>query len=126
MAARKRIAFLLWFLAIVALLIFSLGARANPNALNLGGAAIADVSPALIDYFNLLPPYYGVVVTDVDPNSPAAFAGMRPGDMIQFVNSAQVQSATQLKYNLWRNPLDPAMFQVSRNGTVFIFTFSIR
>ena len=92
----------------------------------LGGATLSDINPALIQEMDLAPPYYGVVVTDVDPDSPAGLAGMQPGDLIQMANSAPVRSISQLKDTIWRMGLDPVMFQVSRKGTLFVFTVSLR
>jgi serine protease Do len=98
----------------------------SESSTRLGGATVSDINPALIEEMNLYPPLYGVVVTDVDPDSPAGLSGMKPGDLIQWVNSAPVRSVTQLKDTLWRMGLDPVMFQVSRNGTAFVFTVSLR
>jgi S1-C subfamily serine protease len=134
MGHRRNIPIRLWFPLVMTFLILALTATvllpapqagANRPAF-LGGAIITDISPALIEYLNLQPPYYGVVVTDVDPDSPAGLAGMQPGDVIQMVNTAPVYTVTQLKDTIWRMALDPVMFQVSRQGTVFVFTVSLR
>jgi serine protease Do len=37
----------------------------------------------------------GVVVTDVDPGSPSAEAGLRPGDVIQEINRKPVRTAEE-------------------------------
>jgi S1-C subfamily serine protease len=113
-------------LALAAAVVLPADQTAGQTSARLGGATISDISPALIEEMNLQPPIYGVVVTDVDPNSSAGLAGMQPGDMIQWVNSAPVQSVTQLKDTIWRMALDPVMFQVTRNGTVFVFTVLLR
>ena len=134
MVHRRRIPIQLWFPLVMTFLILALAATlvlpavqtAGQTSADLGGATISDINPALIQEMNLQPPIYGVVVTDVDPNSSAGLAGMQPGDMIQWVNSAPVQSVTQLKDTIWRMALDPVMFQVTRNGTVFVFTVLLR
>lgn len=99
---------------------------AGSNFTTLGGVTVSNITPALIDRLSLRPPYHGVVVIDINPNSPAALSGMKPGDVIQMANSAAVQNVTQLKDTLWREGLDPVMFQVSRQGIVFVFTVSLR
>jgi len=134
MGHRKRIPLQLWFTLIMTFLILALGATVVLPAVQtgseiptrLGGAYISDITPALIEAMDLQPPYYGVVVTDVDLDSPAGLAGMRPGDVLIMANSEPVQSVSQLKDSIWRMAVDPVIFQANRKGTVFVFTVSLR
>jgi S1-C subfamily serine protease len=134
MGHRRRIPLQLWFTLIMTFLILALGASVVLPAVQngseiptrLGGAYISDFNRTLIEEMDLQPPYYGVVVTDVVPDSPAGLAGMRPGDVIVMANSAPAQSVSQLKDAIWRMAVDPVIFQVSRKGTVFVFTVSLR
>ncbi len=57
------------------------------------GLSVADVTPELPRRLGLPPELQGVVVTQVLPGSPAAEAGIRPGDIIQEVNRQPVASA---------------------------------
>jgi S1-C subfamily serine protease len=113
-------------LALGASVVFPAAQTGNEIHPRLGGATLSDINPALIQELELAPPYYGAVVTDVDPDSPAGLAGMQPGDLIQMVNSAPVRNVSQVKETIWRMGLDPVMFQVSRRGTLFVFTVTLR
>ncbi len=59
----------------------------------------------------------GVIVVDVDPNSPAADFGFQPGDIVREVNGATIDSAQKLEQAVaqntrwWR-------FTVERGGQV--------
>ena len=62
----------------------------------------------------------GVVVTDVDPDSPAADRGMQPGDVIIAVNSKEVSSAdevTAAMYEAAKSGRKAVLVQVTRNDT---------
>jgi len=128
MVFRRRIPDLRWILTLITFLILSIGV--NPAWCwaegRIGGISIEDLNPALIQLAELRPPFYGVVVMDVDPYSPAALSGIRPGDVIQWVNSTSVQNVSQLRDTIWRTGLDPVTFQVNRQGTAFVFTVSLR
>ncbi len=51
---------------------------------------LAGLSPDLRKSFQIKDNVKGVVVSSVDPNSPAAEKGLRPGDVIQEVNQVAV------------------------------------
>ncbi|HLH48583.1 MAG TPA: PDZ domain-containing protein, partial [Roseiarcus sp.] len=54
------------------------------------GMELSDLSPDLRKSFQIKDNVKGVVVSSVDPNSPAAEKGLRPGDVIQEVNQVAV------------------------------------
>jgi serine protease Do len=56
------------------------------------GLELADLTPRTRRSFELAPDVSGVVVTGVDPMSPAAEAGVRRGDLITEVNGREVAS----------------------------------
>lgn len=67
------------------------------------------------------PPTIGVVVTDVSPDSPAADAGLRRGDVIEEVNRQPVDSVPGYRGALHRAGNQSLVLLVSRNGnTTFI------
>ena len=66
-----------------------------------------------------------VLVTDVDPSSPAGASGLLPGDVIVAVNNTSVQSVTELKDTIWWMGLTPVVFSVVRGGDDYIFTFPV-
>jgi serine protease Do len=49
-----------------------------------------------------LPQDWGVLLSDVDPDGPAATAGLEPGDIVLSLNGRAVESARQLQMHLYR------------------------
>jgi serine protease Do len=61
----------------------------------LNGVAVADIDSNSRQQFKLPDSVKGVVVTEVDPNSASAEAGLRAGDVIQEINRKPVKSARE-------------------------------
>ena len=59
----------------------------------LQGVAVTDLSAQERQQFSVPGKIQGVVVTEVDPSSAAADAGLKPGDVIMEINKQQVKSA---------------------------------
>ena len=57
----------------------------------------------------------GLVVTDLQPNSPAAYTGLRPGDLIVGVNRKRVQDLSDF-YDAIKLSERSILLQISRNG----------
>jgi serine protease Do len=79
------------------------GAEASPEesappekATVFGGVAVADLTDDVRNALNLSKDVKGAVIADIDPDSPAAKAGLREGDVIQEVNKQPVNSARDL------------------------------
>jgi serine protease Do len=63
----------------------------------------------------------GVVVTDVDPSSPAAAAGLREGDVIQEVNRVPVAGVSEFQRAMQKASGGSVLLLVSRGGyTLYI------
>ena len=63
----------------------------------------------------------GLLVRSVDPEGPAADAGLRAGDIIQEVNRQPVTTREQLRAALERSGTRPALMLVMREGqSVFV------
>jgi serine protease Do len=62
----------------------------HPVNTHIFGMELAGISPDLRKSFQIKDNVKGVVVSSVDPNSPAADKGLRPGDVIQEVNQVAV------------------------------------
>ncbi len=82
----------------------------------LNGVGVTDMDSGARQQFNLPANVKGVVVTEVDPNSAAAEAGLRPGDVIQEINRKPVQNAEEA-VKLTENATDKTtLLRVWRNG----------
>jgi serine protease Do len=80
------------------------------------GVLIQDVNAQLAQSFKLDRPR-GALVTAVEPNGPAAAAGLRPGDVILSVNGRQIQSSTELPALIANlQPGNDATLSVWRDG----------
>jgi serine protease Do len=62
----------------------------------------------------------GVVVTDVSPSSPAATAGLRPGDVIQEVNRKPVTNASEFKQAMSKAGDEPVLLVNRHGATMFL------
>ena len=75
------------------------GRRANPEDLAgsdegvLNGVSVDDIAPQMRRQLNLPARLKGAVITNVEPDSAAAKAGLRPGDVILEINKQAVTSA---------------------------------
>src|SRR5947208_1315525 len=70
---------------------------ARPEKANVfGGVAVADVTDDIRNALNLSKDVKGAVIAEIDPDSPAAKAGLREGDVIQEVNKQPVKNAKDL------------------------------
>ena len=61
----------------------------------LNGVTVADLDSGARQQFNLPANVKGVVITEVEPNSPSAEAGLQPGDVIQEINRKPVRTAEE-------------------------------
>jgi serine protease Do len=88
------------------------------------GLELRNLNPALAQQFNL-EDRTGVVVTGIEPGSPAEDAGLRPGDLVRSVNRKPVASVSDLKAELGRIATkDPVVLQVRREERSFYVTLS--
>ncbi|MCA0015450.1 DegQ family serine endoprotease [Mesorhizobium sp. B292B1B] len=60
------------------------------------GLGLMDITPDIRQQMNLADNEHGAVVASVNPDKPAAAAGIQPGDVIVAVNQAPVKSAKQV------------------------------
>ncbi len=76
------------------------------------GAKVALLSPRLAQRLRLPSQAKGVVIVDIERNSPAAGIGFRPGDIVREVNGEQIDTADKLEQiantdtRWWRFTLD--------------------
>jgi serine protease Do len=80
------------------------------------GVHIQDVTPELARQFGLNQGG-GVLIGDVSPDTPAARAGLRKGDIIQSLNGSSIDSASQLQVQISQTtPGVPVKLQIWRDG----------
>ncbi len=82
----------------------------------LNGVGVADLDSQVRQQFGLPANVKGVVVTQVDPNSAAAEAGLRPGDVIQEINRKPVRSAEEAVQMTEKATDKTSLLRVWRNG----------
>ena len=58
----------------------------------------------------------GVVISDIDPNSPAAEAGLQPGDVILEVNHQPVKSGADIRAGVKASGSRPTLLLMNRDG----------
>lgn len=80
------------------------------------GAVVQTITPPMAEGLGLNREW-GVVVADVFPNSPAARAGMEPGDIIVSLNGKPMENARQFDVNVYHTPIGGfAVVRVLRDG----------
>ena len=82
----------------------------------LNGVTVGDVDRAARQQFDLPGNLKGAVVTDVAPDSPAAEAGLRPGDVILEINRKPVHNAEQAVKLTEKTDSKTSLLRVWRNG----------
>jgi len=86
------------------------------------GLSVEPLTPELAAEMRLRRGTRGVVVTDVDPASPAAEAGIQPEDVILEVNHQPVRSAADIKTALRLSNSHPVLLLVNRGGQSLFLT----
>ena len=79
--------------------------KTNSDDGTLNGVTVADLDQQARQQFDLPANVKGVVITDVAPDSAAAEAGLKPGDVIQEINRKPVKTAEEA-VKLTENPND--------------------
>ncbi|MCS6927213.1 MAG: DegQ family serine endoprotease [Candidatus Binatia bacterium] len=89
------------------------------------GMAVASITPELARRFQLDRNQKGVVVTEVEPGSPAELAGIQPGDVIEEVNRQPVSSIEDFNKALAAGKEKETLLLLARRGTFSSF-FALR
>lgn len=82
----------------------------------LDGVELSDLNPEILNELRLPARTKGVVVTDVDPDSAAADAGLQRGDVIEAINRKPVDNVNQAQQLLAGASAQPALLMVNRRG----------
>jgi len=83
----------------------------------LAGVQVQNLTPSIASQLNLPTDTTGVVITQVDPSSAAAAAGLQQGDIIQEVNHKPVHNITEYDGALSASTKQPVLLLVNRAGT---------
>jgi len=93
---------------------------ATPNGDSGGtsklGLTVQPLTAELMQQLRLRRGTQGVVVDSVDPDGPAAQAGIQPGDVIQEVNKQPVRSNSDLRTALQKSGDRPPLLLINRGG----------
>ena len=96
----------------------NLAATAAPNRPSEGtlrGVTVQNLTPALREQLGIPGGVSGVVISEVDPNSPAAQAGLQQGDVIQSVNRHALNSVAEFN-RLAAEAKGETLLRVNRGG----------
>jgi len=86
------------------------------------GVRVQPITPELARELELQPGAQGVAVAEVDPNGPAADAGIQRGDVIVQANRQPVRSGADLTAAIGRTGTRPALLLVNRRGNTIFLT----
>ncbi len=89
------------------------------------GINVEDLTQELIEKFNIKEKK-GVLITDVEPNSPAEKEGIRPGDLLKEVNKVEVNTVAE--YNAVMSKLkkdESILLRVIRENRAFFIVLNL-
>ncbi len=85
------------------------------------GMTVANITPEIARQFRLENDKKGVIVTEVEPGSPAASAGIQPGDLIEEVNRKAVTSVDEFTKAVADLKEEETLLVLARRGTFTSF-----
>jgi serine protease Do len=88
------------------------------------GVEVQTLTSDIANQLGLPPNTFGVVVTSVAPDSPAASAGLRRGDVIQEVNHKRVTNVADYEAALRAGGTQSVLLLVNRGGTTVYMVIS--
>ncbi len=86
-----------------------------PSESTLGGISVQSLTPSIRQQLGLPSSVRGVVIGDLDPNSPAAQAGLRPSDVIESINRHPVTNVGEFN-RLAAEARGQTLLRVNRQG----------
>jgi serine protease Do len=97
------------------------GAPVEGAGAALQGVHVGDLTPDIAQQLGLPSGTSGVVVTEVDPSSPAAAANVQRGDVIEEVDRKPVHSVEDFRQALAGRANQPVLLLIDRSGnTIFV------
>ncbi len=99
------------------------GVGKAPSEGALRGMTVQNLTPAIRDQLGLPAEVRGVVIAELDPNSPAAQSRLQPGDVIQSINRHPVNSVAD--FNRWAaEAKGKTLVRINRQGEAFFAVVS--
>jgi serine protease Do len=92
----------------------------GPSEKALNGVTVENLDAESTRQLGLPAATAGVVVTDINPSSPLASAGLRRGDVIQEVNHQPVKNVTQLEEAVRKAGKSPLLLVNRKGSTLFL------
>jgi serine protease Do len=92
------------------------GVSKAPSEGALRGITVQNLTPEVRDQLGLPANVRGVVISDLDPSSPAAQAGIQPGDVIETINRHPVNSVTDFN-RLAAEAKGQTLLRINRQGS---------
>jgi serine protease Do len=90
------------------------------------GISYVKITRQLSQYYRL-PTTEGVLIANVEPHSPAGYAGLRKGDIIESVDGKRIDDTVEISLNLRKkNISDKLMMRVNRYGRHFEVTIQLQ
>jgi serine protease Do len=91
------------------------GVGKAPSEGALRGITVQNLTPDLRDQLGLPPSVRGVVISELDPGSPAAQGGLQPGDVIETINRHPVNSVADFS-RLAAEAKGQTLLRINRQG----------
>jgi len=91
------------------------GLGSAPTQGTLAGITVQALTPDIRQQFGLPADQQGVVISNLDPDSPAAQAGLQPGDLIESVNRQPVNSVADFQ-RLATQAKGDTLVRINRQG----------
>jgi serine protease Do len=104
----------------------NLSAQGGPGAVQEGvlrGITVQNLTPSIREQLGLPENVTGVVITQLDPNSPAAQQGLQSGDVIQSIKHQPVHSVTDFN-RLAAQAKGQTLLRIIRQGTGYYVVIS--
>jgi serine protease Do len=92
------------------------GTGTAPSNSALRGVTVQELTAAIRDQLGLRPDTPGVVISDLDSDSPAARVGLQPGDVIQSINRQRVETVEDFD-RLAADATGETLLRVNRQGS---------
>lgn len=90
------------------------------------GATLAPLTPELREHLHMPSDLPGLLITEVEPGSPAAQAGLEHGDVIQELNRKPVSSVDSFQSAVDKAGLDPQLLTIDRAGSHSFVSVSMK